>query len=291
MKKYNFYQDVKMTVWERQHFVIEADTLEEAKEKAAKYATMDVSAEENVICTSEILYDTEELMTPEENNGMPTIEIYLSGEEKPFITNGDEKTNFDLAKSAIEVAYGEMGKYTMETTVCDGGCDYYAFHAEGKLNIIITDHILETAKKYTFSESWEEMVNNNEHFRKRMADYLIRRDIINVPFVHDWLTGHLTKMQATSDAVDDCTPFDIMEVVKIWGDKATVTEYKRRELIGFQIIGNEDEMPEDLTPEQVIRERKMAMIVLAKARIKFPYKDFQLYPIYEGEIKNVTFIE
>ena len=75
MEKFRFKQDIKLTVWVRQSFTIEAENKEEALEKVEQFKTVDVTSEiDNVEC--ETLWDTQELMWPEENGGMCTIELY-----------------------------------------------------------------------------------------------------------------------------------------------------------------------------------------------------------------------
>lgn len=74
-KEFEFYQDVKVTIWERQRFTIEAENREAAVEIAKKYAESDVAHEIEDVDT-EFLYDTEVLMTPEENGGCATVEVY-----------------------------------------------------------------------------------------------------------------------------------------------------------------------------------------------------------------------
>ena len=75
MEKFRFKQDVKVTVWVRQSFTIEADNKEDALEKAERFKTEDVTGEiDDVEC--ETLWDTQELMSPKDNDGMCTIEIY-----------------------------------------------------------------------------------------------------------------------------------------------------------------------------------------------------------------------
>lgn len=70
----SYYIDEKVTIWRRTYYNVEG-TEEEIKNKLidqfeSKYPT-DIE-----IFDSEILYETEESITPEENNGMPTIEIF-----------------------------------------------------------------------------------------------------------------------------------------------------------------------------------------------------------------------
>lgn len=75
MEKFRFKQDVKVTVWIRQSFTIEAESKEDALKEVERFKTEDVTSE---ICDwdSETLWDTEELMLPEENDGFHTIELY-----------------------------------------------------------------------------------------------------------------------------------------------------------------------------------------------------------------------
>ena len=76
-KEFEFYQDVKVIVWQRQHFRIEAEAIEEAREQAKRYTQFDVSYEDDIdVDEIEWLHDTEELMIPEDNNGESTIEVY-----------------------------------------------------------------------------------------------------------------------------------------------------------------------------------------------------------------------
>ena len=75
MEKFRFKQDVKVTVWVRQSFTIEADNKEDALEKAERFKTEDVTGEiDDVEC--ETLWDTQELMSPKDNDGSCTIELY-----------------------------------------------------------------------------------------------------------------------------------------------------------------------------------------------------------------------
>ena len=71
--KFYYYYDEKVTVWRRNHFTIEAESQEEA----------DAMAIENVIepwgievDEGDYLYETEEGISPENNEGNSTIELY-----------------------------------------------------------------------------------------------------------------------------------------------------------------------------------------------------------------------
>ena len=75
MEKFRFKQDVKVTVWIRQSFVIEAESKEDALRKVERFKTEDVTGEiDNVDYRT--LWDTQELMSPKDNDGMCTIELY-----------------------------------------------------------------------------------------------------------------------------------------------------------------------------------------------------------------------
>lgn len=98
-KEFEFYQDVKVTVWQRQHFRIEAESIEEAREQAKRYTQFDVSFEDDIdVDEIEWLYDTEELMIPEDNNGESTIEVYELDDKGKGIMIAD---NADTDKSNL----------------------------------------------------------------------------------------------------------------------------------------------------------------------------------------------
>jgi hypothetical protein len=84
MQKFQFSLDEKGTIWFRTKFEIEAESLDIAKEEAL-----------NKLKTGEFNYpwepleDTIELITPEQNYGEPTIELYSMehGDHDPIFTN------------------------------------------------------------------------------------------------------------------------------------------------------------------------------------------------------------
>ncbi|KGL47529.1 MULTISPECIES: hypothetical protein [Bacteroidales] len=85
MAYYTFYQDRKVTCWERTHFEVQADTYEEALAMVKSWNGEDVALwedEEKVIITEgETLYETTEALSPEDNHGRATIEVFgTSGE-------------------------------------------------------------------------------------------------------------------------------------------------------------------------------------------------------------------
>lgn len=75
MNEYSFYQDIKVEIWQRQYFTIKADTKKEALEEVEKYKRRDVS-EDFIVENSEYLFETECMLSPEENGGNATIELY-----------------------------------------------------------------------------------------------------------------------------------------------------------------------------------------------------------------------
>lgn len=92
MKKINFYQDIKVTIWKRQFFCLLANTEEEAIQQAEHYKTRDVTADFlDVTCLD--LTETEVFMHPAENEGQHTIELYLKSGKK-FLGGNMEELKF-----------------------------------------------------------------------------------------------------------------------------------------------------------------------------------------------------
>lgn len=79
MKSYHLFIDRKSTIWIRDYVTIEANTLEEAIEKCKNGEYGDYN--------TEILYGTEEELTPDDNDGQATVEIYNSKESAPLWSN------------------------------------------------------------------------------------------------------------------------------------------------------------------------------------------------------------
>ena len=292
MRTYKFYQDIKVSVWKRQYFEIEAASEQEAKRIAMKFKDCDVSEDEEYTRT-ETMYETEEKMTVDENGGSDTIQLYLRGEEHPFATNGNEEikrmiASFDQFKDARQVAYRDMANYVIESSDSLGSGFYSAFHADKKLNVVVI-YCDNTAERYCFKESWHELTGQNEAFRKKMADYLIGKNEKDAPFVHDWLAGHLTEMENTSDAVENKAPFDLFDLIKVWGGQVEKKTYQPAALIGYQVVNDKDELPEGLCANDVIREKQDALHRLAKAREREPDSGFDIFPVYENEILDPSF--
>ena len=80
MKTFNFYQDKKVSIWNREHFTVEAETQEEANQKVLEaIKNGDISDFHHT--TSKYMYDTVEELSVDENYGNPTIEIYTTNDK------------------------------------------------------------------------------------------------------------------------------------------------------------------------------------------------------------------
>lgn len=83
-QEFEFYIDQKHTIWYRTYFTVKAKSYEEATEKVSQMYR------DNEIPTdyTDILHDTAEEMSVEENGGMSTIEVYAEGHDL-VIQNGE----------------------------------------------------------------------------------------------------------------------------------------------------------------------------------------------------------
>jgi hypothetical protein len=107
-KEFEFYIEERLMIWNRLKFSVEAETLEEAKEKAKYMVTKereDIEFWDNIM-----LYDTLTEMEIGDNEGNPTLELYCDKDAeliydnanediKPI--NGFEKLYQDIAKANI----------------------------------------------------------------------------------------------------------------------------------------------------------------------------------------------
>lgn len=84
MKQYSFHIDRKGTIWERTDFTINADSIEEANKKALEYIQGTEESNDEI----EYLSETFEPMTPEENEGFSTEELF-SEHDKVIFSNTD----------------------------------------------------------------------------------------------------------------------------------------------------------------------------------------------------------
>ena len=85
--KYNFYLEEKVTAWDRYHFSVEADSLEEARAEAIRQVKDNDMSIESV----EDVEGLSQPMTVEDNDGFATQEIFDPEEDDtPFYRNGKE---------------------------------------------------------------------------------------------------------------------------------------------------------------------------------------------------------
>lgn len=83
METFNFYLDTKVTTWMRTPFEIEAETLEEAKQKAIEFHKQSNTSS---IGWDEVM-DTQEQMSVEDNGGEPTEELFCEDDNTNIWTN------------------------------------------------------------------------------------------------------------------------------------------------------------------------------------------------------------
>lgn len=87
-KEFDFYIDEKVTIWNRLKFTIQAETLEEAKEKAIFLTAKE--RDEIEIYDSELLFDTMSELDLEDNDNNSTIELYCEENDELLYDNGEE---------------------------------------------------------------------------------------------------------------------------------------------------------------------------------------------------------
>jgi hypothetical protein len=89
IKEFEFYIEERLMIWNRLKFSVEAETLDEAKEKA-KYMVIkereDIEFWDNVM-----LYDTLTELEPEDNEGNPTLELYCDEDAELLYDNVDKE--------------------------------------------------------------------------------------------------------------------------------------------------------------------------------------------------------
>ena len=75
-KTFDFYFDQKVTTWYRTEYTIKADSEEEAKQKAIEF----MKRGDHIDIPWDHLDDCVECLTPEENGGESTMELYYSND-------------------------------------------------------------------------------------------------------------------------------------------------------------------------------------------------------------------
>lgn len=92
--EFRYFADQKVTCWARTEFIISADTQEEADIKAKKMAINDsYFDDDDTMAEYSLLYETEELMTVEENKGHHTFELIRQSDNQTIYTNGNKQTS------------------------------------------------------------------------------------------------------------------------------------------------------------------------------------------------------
>ena len=85
MEAFRFYQDRKVTYWERTQFEVTAENYEEVVALVKSWQGEDVLCfddnEKVIITDGETLYDSSESLSVEENGGKPTIEVFADNGE------------------------------------------------------------------------------------------------------------------------------------------------------------------------------------------------------------------
>lgn len=105
-KSFEFYQDVKVTVWARQRFTIEAESKEEALKEVEKFKTEDIgtSEESHLIWDTEWMTETWEDIPVEDNGGGATIELY---DVETKVKLGDNSMKEQRELIGYQIDFGE----------------------------------------------------------------------------------------------------------------------------------------------------------------------------------------
>jgi hypothetical protein len=85
MQTFEFYLDRKVTQWYRELHYLEANSLEEARSKMIELFLEDDTSD--TFDCQDAINDTWGDLTPEENNGNPTAELYCGESETLLIDN------------------------------------------------------------------------------------------------------------------------------------------------------------------------------------------------------------
>jgi hypothetical protein len=104
--KFEFYQDVKVVTWKRQHFSIEAETKEEAEALAKESINHSICYDECVeMGDVEYLMSTEELVPLEDNNFEATCEVYYKDGFSELLIASNAESKEDLRETIV---YGNL---------------------------------------------------------------------------------------------------------------------------------------------------------------------------------------
>lgn len=79
MTNFQMYSDIKGTIWIREYYDIEANSLEEAKQLAVELCKSDEFSDLHVE-SIETLYETFQPISISDNGGEPTLELFVERE-------------------------------------------------------------------------------------------------------------------------------------------------------------------------------------------------------------------
>lgn len=95
MENFHFYQDSKVKCWVRTHFLVKADSREDAEAIVRGLDAGDVDTYENgdsiMIMDYEALLESVDKLSPDENEGRATIETYYASDGTEIINNEPAK--------------------------------------------------------------------------------------------------------------------------------------------------------------------------------------------------------
>ncbi len=95
MNVFEFYQDQYMKIWNRTHFSIMASSYELALEELKEYEDKNINDCEDKILTvisNELIYNTMEKISREDNNGKSTLKILEKESENVILDNAVKKS-------------------------------------------------------------------------------------------------------------------------------------------------------------------------------------------------------
>ena len=93
MKKFKFFQDLKVKVWQRYTFYVEAETREEALKEVSKFNTEEGFASVEGWDT-ETFFETQETMKTCENEGQATIQLWDADKNEMIGSNAPKTEDF-----------------------------------------------------------------------------------------------------------------------------------------------------------------------------------------------------
>jgi hypothetical protein len=147
MKTFDFYLHTKVTTWYNTRFVIEAETLEDAKSKAILFHKNDETLE----LSNEQLDYTIENMTPEENDNQPTEELFdnqgnsfwnnVRDNNKVYIqiTAFDKNSNDNIGRTIVAKSKESFNKQVEEFEASIPYTKYYT--------TLVSDDVLTTEQE------------------------------------------------------------------------------------------------------------------------------------------------